>query len=60
MNKRFSLMTLSETQQKTVKGGMCGCVCAWANCGGSSTKNNGHANFLSDAWSTDDGPRNSN
>jgi hypothetical protein len=53
MKEKLSLMKLNEMSTKetySIKGGQsvtcCTCACAWANCGGSSTSDNGGANAV--------------
>jgi hypothetical protein len=57
MKKHFNLLTLSEREQKSVKGGFCACGCAWANCGGSSTGGNFGANYTDNKKSPDFEPQ---
>ena len=47
MNQKFNFFKLGEREIETVKGGLrlCGCGCAYVNCGGSSTQDNENANF---------------
>jgi hypothetical protein len=47
MDKSFSLFKLSERETSEATGGetVCGCGCAYANCGGSSTSDNFSANY---------------
>jgi hypothetical protein len=60
MKKNFNLFSLSDREQKKVSGGyvQCGCGCVWANCGGSSSMNNGTTNMRKGVYSPDDIPRN--
>jgi hypothetical protein len=48
MNNDFNLFKLSKRETRETKGGVptCGCGCAYANCGGSSSNDNSVANFL--------------
>lgn len=56
--KRFKLNALSaeglrlKEMNAIVGGNCCGCSCAYANRGGSSTEDNREANFKSDTTST--------
>lgn len=49
MKKKLGLFTLDEKKMTSLKGGgdyiKCCCACAYANSGGSSTADNGSANF---------------
>ncbi len=52
MSKKLKLTKLSRKEVEKVKGGgvdvygPCGCGCAYADCGGSSTTDNAYANSL--------------
>ena len=47
MNKKFDLYKISKRESKETIAGdpVCGCGCAYANCGGSSTSDNFNANY---------------
>lgn len=42
---KMSLLKLEKKEMKRVKGGHCQCGCLYANCGGSSTDDNGMTNL---------------
>lgn len=44
MKQNISLFKLSKKELRKIRGGFCGCGCYYANCGGSSSSDNGDAN----------------
>lgn len=44
MKQQISIFKLNKKELKKIKGGFCGCACYYANCGGSSSADNGSAN----------------
>ena len=55
IKEKMSLYQINRKEMKVLKGGLCGCACHYANCGGSSTGDNHDANGLKGLWSTGPG-----
>ena len=45
IKRHLSIYKISKKELKNIKGGFCGCGCYYADCGGSSSDNNGSANY---------------
>jgi len=57
MKQKMNLFKMKEKELQKVKGGYCGCGCAYANCGGSTKPVNSGANMSGDLVSPDFEPQ---